>query len=53
MSEPRQRKVTAMGIANLVSTGRHDVLDRLHSEICNMWLDVFSELREVVSDEDE
>ena len=49
MSEPRYRKIAAMGIASLVSTGRHEVLDRLPSEICNMWLDVFGELREVVS----
>ena len=51
MSEPRHRKVTAMGVASLVATGRHEVLDRLHSEICNMWLDVFAELREAVSDD--
>lgn len=35
-----------MGIAALVSTGRHEVLDRLPTEICNLWLDVFGEVRE-------
>lgn len=49
MSEPRHRKLTAMGMASLVSTGRHDVLERLPTEICNMWLDVFGELREATS----
>ncbi|KAI0755466.1 ARM repeat-containing protein [Irpex lacteus] len=46
MSEPRHRKLAAMGIASLVSTGRDEVLDRLPTEICNMWLDVFGEIRE-------
>ncbi|KZT71615.1 ARM repeat-containing protein [Daedalea quercina L-15889] len=46
MSEPRHRKLTAMGIASLVSTGRQEVLDRLSSEICNLWLDVFGEIKE-------
>lgn len=46
MSEPRYRKLTAMGIASLVSTGRPEVLDRLSSEVCNLWLDVFSEIKE-------
>jgi hypothetical protein len=46
MSEPRHRKLTAMGIASLVSTGRPEVLHRLHSEIFNLWLDVFGEIKE-------
>ena len=46
MSEPRARKLTAMGVANLVSTGRPEVLDRLSTEICNLWLDVFGEIKE-------
>ncbi|KAI0092637.1 armadillo-type protein [Irpex rosettiformis] len=46
MSEPRHRKLTAMGIASLVATGRDEVLDRLPTEICNLWLDVFGEIRE-------
>ncbi|EPQ59406.1 ARM repeat-containing protein [Gloeophyllum trabeum ATCC 11539] len=46
MSEPRYRKLAAMSIANLVSTGRPEVLERLHSEIFNLWLDVFGELKE-------
>lgn len=52
MSEPRHRKVTVIGIASLVATGRHEVLDRLSSEICNMWLDVFAELREATNSND-
>lgn len=52
MSEPRHRKLTAMGMACLVSTGRPEVLDRLSSEVCNMWLDVFCELREAVVGDD-
>ena len=51
MSEPRHRKLAAMGMANLVSSGRHEVLDRLHTEICNMWLDVLGEIREAQSAE--
>lgn len=47
MSEPRHRKLTAMGIACLVSTARPEVLQRLPGEIFNLWLDVFGELREV------
>ena len=46
MSEPRHRKLTAMGIASFVSTARPEVLQRLPGEIFNLWLDVFGELRE-------
>ena len=46
MSEPRHRKLTAMGIASLVSTARPEFLQRLPGEIFNIWLDVFGELRE-------
>ncbi|KAI0320679.1 ARM repeat-containing protein [Amylostereum chailletii] len=46
MYEPRHRKLAAMGIAVLVSTGRGDVLDRLPTEIFNIWTDVFAELKE-------
>lgn len=46
MSEPRHRKLTALGIASLVSTARPEVLQRLSGEIFNMWLDVFGELKE-------
>ena len=38
MSEPRHRKITAMGIAALVSTGRPEVLQRLPGEIFNFFL---------------
>ena len=46
MSEPRHRKLTAMGIASLVSTGRPEVLQRLPIEIFNLWIDVFCEIKE-------
>ncbi|KZT19271.1 ARM repeat-containing protein [Neolentinus lepideus HHB14362 ss-1] len=46
MSEPRHRKLVAMGIANLISTGRPEVLERLPDEIFNLWLDVFGEIKE-------
>ena len=36
-----------MGLAVLVSTGRPEVLERLHSEAFDLWTDVFAELKEV------
>jgi hypothetical protein len=36
-----------MGLAVLVATGRSEVLERLHSEIFDLWTDVFAELKEV------
>ncbi|KAF9495444.1 ARM repeat-containing protein [Pleurotus eryngii] len=47
MSEARHRKLTAMGIASLVATGRPEVLQRLSGEIFNIWLDVFGEIKEI------
>ncbi|KAF8607722.1 ARM repeat-containing protein [Ceratobasidium sp. AG-I] len=46
IAEPRQRKLTGMAIAALVSTGRHEVMDRLATEILNMWMDIHGELNE-------
>ncbi|KAJ7638980.1 armadillo-type protein [Roridomyces roridus] len=46
MSEPRHRKLAAMGIAALVSTARQDVLQRLPGDIFNIWTDVLLELKE-------
>ncbi|KAJ7781094.1 armadillo-type protein [Mycena metata] len=46
MSEPRHRKLAAMGIAALVSTARPDVLARLGGDIFNIWTDVLLELKE-------
>jgi hypothetical protein len=46
ISESRYRKLCALGIAALVSTGRPEILDRLPTEIFNMWIDVFAELKE-------
>lgn len=36
-----------MGLAVLVSTGSPAVLERLHSEVFDLWTDVFAELKEV------
>jgi hypothetical protein len=36
-----------MGLAVLVSSGRSEVLERLHNEIFDLWTDVFAELKEV------
>ena len=47
MSEPRHRKLAAIGIALLVSTGRPEVLERLPTEVFNLWLDVFGEIKEL------
>lgn len=46
MSEPRHRKLAAMGIASLVSTGRPDVLERVPGDIFNIWTDVLLEVKE-------
>lgn len=39
-----------MGIANLVATGRPEVLERLTGEIFNLWLDVFGEIKEALAE---
>lgn len=41
-----------MGISCLVSTGKHEVLDRFAFEIANIWLDVLGEIKEQESQED-
>ncbi|KAG8218630.1 ARM repeat-containing protein [Butyriboletus roseoflavus] len=46
MSEPRHRKLLALGIASLVSTGLPEVLERVPNEIFNLWTDVLYEVRE-------
>ncbi|KAG2013512.1 ran binding protein 11 [Coprinopsis cinerea AmutBmut pab1-1] len=48
LSEPRHRKLVAMGISALVSTGHPEVLKRLSGEIFNLWLDVFGEIKETL-----
>jgi hypothetical protein len=53
ISEPRHRKLYAMGLAALVSTGRSEVLERLHSEVFDLWTDVFAELKEVQRQRDD
>ncbi|ETW83875.1 hypothetical protein HETIRDRAFT_443980 [Heterobasidion irregulare TC 32-1] len=53
MYEPRTRKLSAMGIASLVSTGRREVLERLHSEIFNLWMDVLGEVKETLEKKQE
>ncbi|CAE6384346.1 unnamed protein product [Rhizoctonia solani] len=46
IAESRLRKLTGMGIAALISTGRHEIMDRLSTEILNMWMDIHGELKE-------
>lgn len=46
MGEPWNRKLTAMGVASLVATGKDLVLKRLSGEIFNIWLDCFGEIKE-------
>ncbi|KAK0230961.1 armadillo-type protein [Armillaria fumosa] len=46
MSEPKHRKLSAMGMAALVSTGKHEALERLPTEIFNLWSEVFLDLKE-------
>ncbi|KAG6821587.1 hypothetical protein H0H93_000096 [Arthromyces matolae] len=46
MSEPRFRKLAAMGVAALVSTAHPEVLKKLPVEIFNLWIDVFYEIKE-------
>src|ERR1700753_3243970 len=53
MSEPRHRKLAAMGVSCLVSTGKHEVLDRFAFEIANIWLDVLGEIKEQENREDD
>lgn len=52
VSEPRHRKLYAMGLAALVSTGRPEVLERLPTEVFDLWTDVFAELKEVQKQKD-
>lgn len=56
MSEPRHRKLVALSTAALVSTCQPQILERIPTEIFNLWLDVFGEIkesqREVPEDED-
>jgi hypothetical protein len=50
MAESHHRKLAAMGIASWVSTGRPEVLGRLNTEIFNLWLDVFGEIKEALAE---
>ncbi|KAG8903449.1 hypothetical protein FRB99_003271 [Tulasnella sp. 403] len=51
MAEPRHRKLTAMALASLATTGRPEIINRLPNEIVNVWLDVFGEIKEAESDD--
>lgn len=53
IAESRNRKLVAMAIAGLVSTGRSEVLNRLSTEIMNLWLDVFGEMKEALQPEND
>jgi hypothetical protein len=47
MSEPRHRKLTAMGLASLVSTSHPKIVGQLF-EILNVWKDVSCEINEAL-----
>jgi hypothetical protein len=47
ISQPRYRKLIAMGIAALAGTGRIEVLQRIPEEIVELWADVFSDRTDV------
>ncbi|KAG8972314.1 hypothetical protein FRC05_010156 [Tulasnella sp. 425] len=53
MAESRHRKMTAMSMANLTTTGQPQVMDRLATEISNIWLDVLGEIKEAEADDPE
>jgi hypothetical protein len=53
MAEPGHRKLTAMGAACMVATGQDEILKRLPSEIFNLWLDCFGEIREAQNEDAE
>jgi len=42
-----------MGVSCLVSTGKHEVLDRFAFEIANIWLDVLGEIKELEEREED
>ena len=47
MYESQHQKLAAMGIASLIATGHPKVLERLATEISNLWLDVFGEIKKL------
>ncbi|KAG8950586.1 hypothetical protein FRC00_007626 [Tulasnella sp. 408] len=51
MAESRHRKMTAMSMANLATTAQPQVMDRLATEISNIWLDVLAEIKEAEADD--
>jgi len=51
MAEPRHRKLVAMSMANLATTGREEVIRRLPTEISNIWLDVLAEIKEAENED--
>ncbi|KAG9040256.1 hypothetical protein FRB95_000185 [Tulasnella sp. JGI-2019a] len=48
MAESRYRKLTAMTMACLATTGRPEIIKRLPNEIANIWLDVLGEVKEAL-----
>ncbi|EJD53690.1 ran binding protein 11 [Auricularia subglabra TFB-10046 SS5] len=51
MVQPQPRKLLALGLAAFTATGRPEVLGRLVTEIFNVWLDVFGEMKEAIDPE--
>ncbi|KAL7423456.1 hypothetical protein Q5752_001036 [Cryptotrichosporon argae] len=50
VSEPRKRKVVAMGVGALLTTGNRLCLERLDGEFLNIFLDVLGELQPAADD---
>lgn len=51
MAESRYRKLTAMTMACLATTGRPEIVKRLPNEIANIWMDVLGEIREALEED--
>ncbi|KAG9008544.1 hypothetical protein FRB93_006463 [Tulasnella sp. JGI-2019a] len=48
VAESRYRKLTAMTMACLATTGRPEIIKRLPNEIANIWLEVLGETKEAL-----
>lgn len=52
MAESRFRKLAAMTMASLATTGRPEIIKRLPNEISNIWLDVLGEIKEALAEDE-
>lgn len=51
MAESRHRKLAAMAMASLGTTGHPEIVKRLPNEIANVWMDVLGEIKEAENDD--